>query len=213
MRLTLIPNAQDSLTILGTPHAVSPWVSTSPATREAGSGSASTQRQHSPGASDDANLFQKEIALRPAGQLGIQQSGHTSKIAHYPGRPTPQFRDPSCRSRLPPLQPAPRPRRCWCRCCACWLAGRYLLHPASNCHKAILVTQPRLGMQIPHGLSSRTACPVEEIPRQALDPCTHSPYLETNRADGAALTATSRATAAIGSVWLAACLRAMTAPT
>ena len=46
LRLTLIPCAQDSLTILGTPHAVSPLVSTSPATREAGSGSASTQRQH-----------------------------------------------------------------------------------------------------------------------------------------------------------------------
>ena len=76
-----IPCGQDSLTILATPHAVSPLVSTSPATREAGSGSASTQRQHSPGASDDANLFQKEIALSPAWQSGIQQSGHTSKMS------------------------------------------------------------------------------------------------------------------------------------
>ena len=48
-------------------------------------------------------------SLSPAGQLGIQQSGHTSKIDHNPSRPAPQFQPPSARARLCPLQPRARP--------------------------------------------------------------------------------------------------------
>ena len=51
-------------------------------------------------------------SLSPAGQLGIQQSGHTSKIDHNPSRPAPQFQPPSARARLCPLQPRARPWQC-----------------------------------------------------------------------------------------------------
>ena len=82
-----------------------------------------------------------------------------------------------------------------------WGQGDISCTPPRTAHTAVLVAQPRLGMQTPHDLSSRTACPTEESPRHALDPCTHSPYLATNRAEGVALAATSGVTAAVGSVW------------
>ena len=108
LRLTLIPCAPESLTILTSRRVTTGFHVTSHAR---GGIRISFHTATTQVLVTMPTYFTKKN-LSPAGQLGIQQSGHTSKIDHNPSRPAPQFQPPSARAQLCPLQPRARPWQC-----------------------------------------------------------------------------------------------------